>query len=94
MRFPPWVREAAKASQKESRRARLRFLIQHAAMHHNEGASVAMLADGAGVDRTLIYRYINRGAFPTSTALKLEGAVGRFVLQHEWLVNPQEVFAA
>lgn len=92
MRFPPWAREAAKVSQKASRRARLRFLIQHAAMHHNEGASVAMLADGAGIDRTIIYRYINRGAFPTTTALKLENTVGRFVLHHEWLVNPLEVF--
>jgi hypothetical protein len=92
MHFPAWV--ANVRSPKKQASARLRYLINKAAAEMPRAGSVAALAKASGIDRGLIYKYMDRGSFTESAARAIEGAVGRSVVQWEHLNKPLEIATA
>jgi DNA invertase Pin-like site-specific DNA recombinase len=89
MHFPTWV--ATIRPPKKQASARLRYMITKGAAEMPKAGSVAALAKASGIDRGLIYKYIDRGSFTESAARAIEVAVGRSILQWEHLHKPMEI---
>lgn len=87
MEFPDWVLHAP---DEDKASARLRYLINKAAVECAGSGSLANFASAAGVDRTLLYRYITAGAFTESAAQRIERVAGH-VVTAVMLVDPMSI---
>ena len=88
MHFPTWVTSVR--SPKKQATARLRYMVNMAAIQTTGSGSVATFARHCELDRGLFYKYIKAGAFSESSARKIEGKTNGY-LKWEALVNPMEV---
>lgn len=87
MKFPQWITKRPAHYQAS---ARLRFIIGTLALDVSGEGSVSALARAVGVDRTLIHKYIDAGAFSVSCAHRIVQALpGRVTI--EQLVRPMEI---
>ena len=88
MHFPTWVTSVR--SPKKQATARLRYIINLAALQATGSGSVATFARHCEMDRGLIYKYIKAGSFTESSARKIEGATNGTV-KWEQLARPLEI---
>lgn len=84
MNYPAWVNDPA-LSEEEKRRNRIKFLIRHAALHHNETGSLPPLAVAIGYQDEAFYQAMRRGYVTPGMACSLEAVLGRAIITKEQL---------
>lgn len=92
VRFPQWVDAHKKDEQRAS--ARLRYLINRAAVEATGRQSVRGLCEKIAMDHSSISFAIRRGYFTEQMAQAIEAAVGRAVVKAEYLIAPLKIKAS
>ena len=91
VRFPPWV--DAQPNDDERASARLRYLVNRAALEATGKQSVRALAEKIEMDHSSISNAIRRGYMSEGMAMAIEQSVGRAVLKANYLINPLKIKA-
>lgn len=92
VRFPKWVDAHKDEEQRAS--ARLRYLINRAAIEATGRQSVRGLCEQIEMDHSSLSFAIRRGYFTESMAQAIEAAVGRAIVKSEYLIAPLKIKAS
>ena len=89
VRFPHWVDDVSTDQERAS--ARLRYLVNRAAIEATGKQSVRALAEKIEMDHSSISNAIRRGYMSEGMAQAIEQSVGRAVLKANYLINPLKI---
>ena len=91
VRFPPWVDTQPNDDERAS--ARLRYLVNRAALEAPGKQSVRALAEKIEMDHSSISNAIRRGYMSEGMAQAIVQSVGLSMLKADYLINPLKIKA-
>lgn len=93
MRFPAWA-DHAKMTDAQRASSRLKFILNHLALHHTGRNSIRALAECIGYDHSTLSGYIRRGSVGEAAATEIVDTLkcSRTVKVSD-LVNPLSIKA-
>lgn len=94
MQFPAWV-EGGRMSKAQRATARLKFILNHLALHYTGRNSMRALAEKVGYDHSTLSTYIRRGSFSQQAADEIvEKLECTATIKAEHLVDPLSIINA